>query len=462
MWRADQAVQQLPTNRTWYVACALLRLMCQRKATKRKSRRVGTHCCSCTHVETAEVFRAHQEEARISGALVRAGRDLMMSLDTSGFLDRLCQVVVDVLGCHASHTLLGRPEEEVFTPVAGYGSTAEEQEIARMMQVPRAVMSGILSRLERDDVAQVSTIPPALLSKAFQERFGVTLVQCMALRRGKELIGLQVALWRNRLEPFTETECRIARGIAQIASLASEHARVVSELEQANRLKSEFVATMSHELRTPLSVIMGYTDLLLDGMFGLLTPDQNGIVQKVQTSSRELLGLVNATLDLSRLEAGRMPLHIVEVPLAEVIDEVDGETRRLQEGSGLRFLFKVTPALRLRTDPAKLKVVLKNLIGNPIKFTEHGSVTLNAHPSENGVEVCVVDTGIGIAPEALPIIFEPFRQADSSSTRSHGGVGLGLYIVRRLLDMLGGTVSVESEVGHGSAFRIWLPGLHWT
>ena len=436
--------------------------MASRRATKHRNLSVDADRFSRPRPlrgNTAALLQIAREEARISSALVRVGQELMMSLGTSGFLERLCQVAAQVLGCDASHTLLWRREEDVFEPVAGYGATAEEQETARVMQVPRALMSEVLSRLESDDVAQVGTIPADLLSKPAQERFGVTLVQCMALRRGKELIGLQAALWRNRREPFTQTECRIARGIAQVASLASEHARVVSELAQANRLKSEFVATMSHELRTPLSVIMGYTDLLLDGTFGRLTPDQDGIVQKVRMSSRELLGLVNATLDLSRLEAGRMPLEILEVPLADVIAAVDGETRRLQEGSGLSFLFQVAPGLRVRTDPGKLKVVMKNLIGNAIKFTERGSVRLDAHPSGGGVEVAVADTGIGITPEALPIIFEPFRQADGSITRSHSGVGLGLYIVRRLLDMLGGTVNVESEVGRGSTFRVWLPGL---
>lgn len=380
-----------------------------------------------------------------------------MSLDTPGFLDRLCQVAAEVLECESSHTLLWQAEEDVFKPIAGHGATVEEQEAARIMKVPRALMLGLLSRLESDDVAQVGTIPADLLSKPAQERFGVMLVLCMALRRGEELVGVQVALWRARQAPFTETECRIARGIAQIASLALEHARVVVELERVSRLKSEFVATMSHELRTPLTVIMGYADLLLDGAFGSLTAAQNGIVQKVQLSSLELLGLVNTTLDLSRLEAGRMPLEIREIRLTDVVREVDTETRRLQEEAGLGFVWRSAPDLRVHTDPAKLKLVLKNLIGNAIKFTECGTVKLEAGVSDGGVEIAVTDTGIGIPPEAMELIFEPFRQADSSSTRSHRGVGLGLYIVRRLLDLLGGTIRVESEVGRGSTFRVWLP-----
>ena len=433
-----------------------------RQATKQSKPNGGGHRLARARLgrgNTAALLQMAQEEARISAALVRVGQELMVSLDTPGFLDRLCRVAAEVLGCEASHTLLWQVEEDTFKPIAGYGATAEEQEAARIMKVPRALMSDLLSRLESDDVAQVGTIPADLLSKSVQERFGVMLVLCMALRRGKELVGVQVALWRARREPFAETERRIARGIAQIASLALEHARVVGELERASRLKSEFVATMSHELRTPLTVIIGYTDLLLDGAFGSLTAAQDGIVQKVQLSSHELLGLVNTTLDLSRLEAGRMPLEIREVYITDIIAEVDRETRRLQEEAGLTFFWNSPSDLQVRTDTAKLKLVLKNLIGNAIKFTERGTVALDAHASDGGgVEIAVRDTGIGIPCEALSIIFEPFRQADGSGTRSHGGVGLGLYIVQRLLDMLGGTIRVESEVGRGSTFRVWLPG----
>jgi PAS domain S-box-containing protein len=407
--------------------------------------------------ERKHAEEAQQQEAQISGALARVGHVLIAALDTSDLLTRLCQVTAEVLGCDSSQTLLFRPNEDAFTPIAGYGATPEEQEAAKGMKVPRSMMSVLLARLESDDVAEVGTIPPDLLSKPEQERFGVTLVLCMTLRRGKDLIGLQVALSRNRRESFTETERRIARGVAQVASLALEHARVVSELARANQLKSEFVATMSHELRTPMSVITGYTDLLLEGVFGTLTPEQVDTVQKVQRSSRELLTLINSTLDLSRLEAGEPEVEFTDVCLADLIEEVDSETRGLQERSPLGFLRRVTPDLRVRTDPGKLKVVLKNLIGNAIKYTDRGTVTLEAYPAERGIEISVADTGIGIAPEALAIIFEPFRQADGSSTRRHGGVGLGLYIVRRLLDILGGSISVESELGRGSTFRVWLP-----
>ena len=400
-----------------------------------------------------------QQEAQISAALARVGQELMAALDTPLLVDRLCRVSAEVLGCDYSYILLSQAEEGAFGPVLGSDGPAQEREAARVMKVPPAMMSALFSRLESDDVTQVGTIPHLLLVPE-HERLGVTHSLCMALRRGMNLIGVQVVLSRGGRKLFTETQRRIARGIAQVASRALEHERVVKQLGLSSRLKSEFVATMSHEIRTPLSVITGYVDLMLDGTFGALKAVQVETLQKVQKSSLELLGLINATLDLGRLEAGRVPLEMQEIGIASLLDELDGETRELQEQSGLRFVWNAPRHLpRVLADAAKLKVVLKNLIGNAAKFTQAGTVMVQAHAGDEGVEVSITDTGIGIAAEALPIIFEPFRQADSSSTQRQSGVGLGLYIVRRLLDMMGGSVTVDTEVGRGSTFRVLLPAL---
>jgi signal transduction histidine kinase len=163
-------------------------------------------------------------------------------------------------------------------------------------------------------------------------------------------------------------------------------------------------------------------------------------------------------LDLSRLEAGRLPLELADCDLPHLIGELAAETRHLQEKPGVSLIWNVAPQLPLlHTDAIKLKVVVKNLVSNAVKFTESGSVVVDVRARDAGVDISVTDTGIGIAADALPIIFEPFRQADSSPTRHYGGVGLGLYIARRLLDMLGGSITVESEVGRGSVFRAWVP-----
>jgi len=240
--------------------------------------------------------------------------------------------------------------------------------------------------------------------------------------------------------------------------MALENARLFEQAESANRLKSDFLATMSHELRTPLNIIMGYNELLLEEGYGSLTAEQSDILKRMERSARALRELIDATLDVGRLETGRLPLELKKIVIAELIEELQGETRDLQERSGLAFTWRVAPALPpLYTDPTKLKVVLKNLIGNAVKFTEEGSVTVQVRAHGPGVEIAVADTGTGIAPEALPVIFEPFGQGEKLLTRRHSGVGLGLYVVRRMLELLGGTITVASTVGQGSTFRVWIP-----
>ena len=144
--------------------------------------------------------------------------------------------------------------------------------------------------------------------------------------------------------------------------------------------------------------------------------------------------------------------------VAALLEEVKTETQGVREQSSLEFVWRVEGELPpVYTDPGNLKVVIKNLIGNAVKFTEQGSITVDAHPRAGGIEISVADTGIGIAPAVLPVIFEPFRQLESATAHGYEGTGLGLYIVKRLLELLGGTISVESEVGHGSTFRVWVP-----
>lgn len=228
--------------------------------------------------------------------------------------------------------------------------------------------------------------------------------------------------------------------------------------EAANKVKSEFVATMSHELRTPLHVILGYIDLLRDGAFGDLLSQQDEILQRLEQNSRVLNDLISMMLDLNRLESGRLPVVIKDVSLVNLLQEVKEEIKGLCDQSGLTFVWQVEAGLStIQTDPGKLKVILKNLVGNAIKFTKDGSVAINAHAHTNGVEISVTDTGIGIPLDAYSLIFEPFHQIDNSDTRRYAGSGLGLHIVKRLLELLNGTVTVESQVSQGSIFRVWLP-----
>ncbi|MFI5395391.1 MAG: ATP-binding protein [Candidatus Binatia bacterium] len=410
--------------------------------------------------ERQQAQEALREEAHVSGALARVGQELISSLDTPVLLNRLCQLTTEVLECDWSHTALWRPREQVFVPVSGYGHTPEEWESIHVIELPRPPLAHLLARLERDQVVNATICQdPSLASVLIA--YSITVILFMALRRGGEIVGIHTAAYRGRRDPFGPLEERIARGIAHLASLALANARLVEQLERANRLKSDFVATMSHELRTPLNIVMGYNDLLLHGEFGPLTAEQIDTLRRMDKSAHGLLELINATLDLGHLEAEHVPLEVKEIILSDLVSHLDAETRALRENPNVTFGWDVAPQLPpLHTDPVKLKVVLKNLIGNAMKFTAEGHVTVGVRSRDGGVEFSVTDTGIGIAPETLPIIFEPFRQGESSMTRRFGGVGLGLHIARRLLDVLGGRITVDSEVGRGSTFRVWVPSVY--
>jgi len=410
--------------------------------------------------EATEVYRAQQVEAEVGAALARVGREMISSVDTPVLLDRLCQLTTEVLECDCSHTLMWSPGDQVFVPMAVYGYSAEEWAAGQVLRIPRSALELDLEAFQHVDVHQqvLRELPdPAL--QAYAGEMGVTVGMGMALRRGSTLIGIHTACYRGRTERFSPRQQRIAGGIAQLASLALENARLVEELGRASRVKSDFLATMSHELRTPLNAIVGYASLLIDGAYGPLSEEQTQVLRRLDKSAGELLELINSTLDVSRLEAGRLPMDIRDVSVTGLLQEVDAETRALREKPGLEFVWDVPARLpRLRTDPLKLKVILKNLIGNAVKFTERGSVRVGARRVDRGVvEFSVTDTGIGIDPSARTVIFEPFRQADSSDSRRHGGVGLGLYVVRRLVDSLGGDLALESAVGRGSTFRVSVP-----
>lgn len=408
--------------------------------------------------ERKHAEEAVQEEAQISTALVRVGQEMTSSLNTPVLLSRLCELTAEELGCDCSYTLLREPEKDVFTPVAGWGDAAEHWEALRVLNVPGRAIAGLLARLEREEALELETAGQELVPEALLKKFDLSANLFVALRRGGDIIGLLSAGYRGRTGSFTTQQRRIARGIAQIASLTLENARLFEQAESANRLKSDFLATMSHELRTPLHIIMGYNDLLLDEGFGSLTEEQLDVLRRIGRSAKELCALINATLDVGRLEAGRLLVEVNKIDLAVLIEDMKVETQELREKPGLTFAWRVAPALPpVYTDQMKLKIVLKNLIANAVKFTEEGSVTVNVRTRDGGVEISVADTGIGIAPAALPIIFESFRQVENPMTRQYSGVGLGLYIARRMLDLLGGTIDVDSALGQGSTFRLWLP-----
>jgi signal transduction histidine kinase len=411
------------------------------------------------HERELEASAAHlRQEVEVDEALARVGQELIALPDTRRILDALCRLTTEVLSCEASHTYLWDAARADYTAAAGYGDTPEQWEALRLVRYPQRLVRGFQGRIDAADVEEYHLDETPLRTSALLWQFDTRVMLCVALRRGGKLIGVQTAERRGRPEPFSAQQVRIARGIAHLASLALETARLVEELEAANRLKSEFVATMSHELRSPMNIIIGYHELLLDGGFGPLADAQREPLRRADRSARELLDLINATLDLSRLEAKRIALELGDVLVRELVDEVAREFADVPDRAEVEMRWHAAPELPvLRTDRVKLKMVLKNLVGNAVKFTEHGRVALEASARAGGVEFLVADTGVGIPADAQAVIFEPFRQVNVAPRQVRAGAGLGLYIVKQLLDALGGTIAVDSEVGRGSTFRVWLP-----
>ncbi|MFL5126158.1 MAG: sensor histidine kinase, partial [Microvirga sp.] len=250
----------------------------------------------------------------------------------------------------------------------------------------------------------------------------------------------------------------ITRAVRRSLIEAENTRRALHAAEAANEAKRQFLANMSHELRTPMNAVLGFTEMMSDGLYGQLPDKALKALERVQANGRHLLGLINDVLDLSKIEAGQLTLALDDYSIGQVVQTVLSGTESLAKAKGLALTARVQEGLPIgRGDERRLTQVLLNLVGNAIKFTDKGSVEIAAGAADGFFDIAVRDTGPGIAPDDQKRIFEEFQQVDSSSTRQKGGTGLGLAISQRLVEMHGGTIAVESVLGEGSTFRIAVP-----
>lgn len=337
--------------------------------------------------------------------------------------------------------------EAVVEEIRALGfSAADGTESYRLMQ-----QSGTASVMEGE-------VGDANLA-ALLRRWKISALLMQAVKREQEMIGVINCCYTDRRTAFNARECELLAAIANQAAVALENARLIDEAQRANRLKSEFVATLSHELRTPLGVIMGYTDLLLDGTCDLAMDEGRDLLERIRLRSRELNDLIQGLLDLSRMETHRLALEVGSFSIGEVVADV---CQTLPAGwcrDGVALQWQVLEEQTvLHSDRRKIGMILRNLVHNALKYTDKGSVIVAIEPNQSAHRVVftVTDTGPGIPQAEQSAIFEMFRQGDSVPPRG-GGVGLGLYIVKRLTEALGGQLGLESTEGAGSRFLVSLP-----
>jgi len=269
----------------------------------------------------------------------------------------------------------------------------------------------------------------------------------------------------TNLKKVTASRDELDREVTERKRAEEDVKKYAEQLEQANirlqevdRLKSIFLASMSHELRTPLNSIIGFTGIILQGMSGEVTEEQGKQLTMVKNSASHLLSLINDVLDISKIEAGRVELSLEEFSLDDVVREVVETLSPTASEKGLELVTDVPEGITLFSDRRRIEQVLMNLVSNAVKFTDQGSVKIAARiPGDDNLEVRVIDTGTGIKKEDMDRLFQPFQQVDISLTKKHEGTGLGLYLAKKLTDLLGGDISAESEYGKGSEFAFTIP-----
>ena len=412
-------------------------------------------------LRTRELGRS-VEELKALGEVSQA---VGSTLDLEAVLKSIVRHAVQLSKTDAGTIYVFDEAEQVFIPRINYGVRTDFIEALRESRLrvgDQTVIGQAAVKRTPDQIPNLADVPDYPLS--YVQQAGYRALLALPLLREDRLIG-GLVVRRKAAGEFPAPVVELLQTFAAQSVLAIHNAQLFSEIEEkgrelesANKHKSEFLANMSHELRTPLNAILGYTELILDNIYGDVPEKIQEVLERLEKSGRHLLGLINDVLDLSKIEAGQLTLSLNEYSMGEVIQTVFTSVEALATEKKLELKVKVPKDLTTgKGDEQRIAQVLLNLLGNAIKFTEEGEVQVEAGVSNETFLISVSDSGPGLSEADQKKIFEEFHQADGSSTRAKGGTGLGLSISKKIIDMHGGRIWVESTPGKGSTFRFTLP-----
>jgi signal transduction histidine kinase len=397
-------------------------------------------------------------------ALGEVSQAVNSTLDTETVLNTIVTKAAQLSGTEAGAIYVFDEAQKEFRLRSTYGMT--EEMIAAIKEYRIGSGDAVGQAAEQRAPVQIADLrdePPSAVTELIL-RAGYRALLVVPLLRSGEVFGALVVR-RQRPGEFPKETTDLLQTFAAQSVLAMQNARLFREIEDKSRQlavasehKSQFLANMSHELRTPLNAILGYTELIIDSIYGEVPVKMRGVLVRVQTNGRHLLGLINDVLDLSKIEAGQLNLSLADYSIADVVQTVLTAVEPLAAAKHIALKSELPPNLpRARGDERRIAQVLLNLVGNAIKFTDAGGVAVRASAANGSFTLAVRDTGPGIPELDQGRIFEEFQQADTSITKKAGGTGLGLAISRRIVEMHGGEIRVESAIGKGSTFLVTIP-----
>ncbi len=427
---------------------------------------------STAELETAMEDANEQRNAAVASEermrlLDEAGRILASSLDYETTVAAVARLAVPKFADWAAVDVVVDGEIKQLA-VAHVDPRKVEwaRELSRKYPVDPAAPTGVPAVIRTGRPHLRSTVTDEMLAAIAQDpdhlrllrEIGMYSLVIVPMIARDEVLGAMTLISSNPARHYDERDVSLMMELARRAAVAIDNARLYRAALVANESKAAFLATMSHELRTPLTAIIGYEELLADGIPGPVNETQKQQLQRIKVSAMQLLTLIDEILLFARVESGRETVRIEPVVAKGVIDDAIATVLPSAEERSLTITRGgVDPSLMLRTDPAKLRQMLVNLIANAVKFTVKGGVTVRARAQDDIVVFEVEDTGIGITREQMQHLFDPFWQADQVTTRQVGGSGIGLAVTKRLANLLGGDIAVESQPLRGSTFRIILP-----